>query len=72
MHAKPYLLDEDIEMALVNNAIVLRGFVLSARDLQEALRVARKIASEARVVTSWQSKKADANNNSCTTASTIC
>jgi hypothetical protein len=50
MHVDRYLLDEHIEVAVTNNAIVLRGFVLSAWDLREAIRVARKVAGDTRVV----------------------
>ena len=50
MHVDPYLLDEHIEVAVTNNAIVLRGFVLSAWDLREAVRVARKVAGDTRVL----------------------
>jgi osmotically-inducible protein OsmY len=50
MHVDPYLLDEHIEVAVVENAIVLRGFVLSAWDLREAVRVARKVAGDTRVL----------------------
>jgi hypothetical protein len=50
MHADPYLLDTHIEVAVENNGIVLRGFVLSAWDLQEAVRIARKVAGDTRVV----------------------
>jgi osmotically-inducible protein OsmY len=50
MHADPYLLDTHIEVAVENNEIVLRGFVLSAWDLREAVRVARKVAGDTRVV----------------------
>ena len=50
MHVDPYLFDKHIEVGVVNNAIVLRGFVLSAWDLREALRVARKVAGDTRVV----------------------
>jgi hypothetical protein len=50
MRVDPYLLDEHIEVAVVKNKIVLRGFVLSAGDLQEAIRVARKAAGGTRVV----------------------
>ena len=50
MHVDPYLLDEHIEVAVVENAIVLRGFVLTAWDLREAVRVARKVAGDTRVL----------------------
>jgi len=50
MHADPYLLDEHIEVTVAKGVIILRGFVLSAWDLREAVRVARKIAGDTRVV----------------------
>ena len=50
MHVDPYLLDEHIEVVVANNAIVLRGFVLNAWELREAVRVARKVAGDTRVL----------------------
>ena len=50
MHVDPYLLDEHIEVTVAKGAIVLRGFVLSAWDLREAVRVARKVAGDTPVV----------------------
>ena len=50
MHGDPYLLDEHIEVVVANNAIVLRGFVLNAWELREAVRVARKVAGDTRVL----------------------
>jgi hypothetical protein len=50
MHVDPYLFDRHIEVGFAKNAIVLRGFVLSAWDLQEAVRVAQKAAGAAQVV----------------------
>ena len=50
MQADPYLFDRHIEVEVVENVIVLRGFVLSAWDLQEAIRVARKVAANTQVV----------------------
>ena len=50
MHVDPYLLDEHIEVVVANNAIVLRGFVLNAWELREAVRVARRVAGDTRVL----------------------
>jgi osmotically-inducible protein OsmY len=50
MHVDPYLLDEHIEVTVAKGVIVLRGFVLSAWDLREAVRVARKVAGDTPVV----------------------
>ena len=50
MHVDPYLLDEHIEVTVAKGVIVLRGFVLSAWDLREAVRVARKVPGATPVV----------------------
>jgi osmotically-inducible protein OsmY len=50
MHEDPYLLDEHIEVTVAKGVIVLRDFVLSAWDLREAVRVARKVAGDTQVV----------------------
>lgn len=50
LHADPYLLDEHIDVTVEKGAIVLRGFVFSAWDLRQAVRVARKAAGQTRVV----------------------
>jgi osmotically-inducible protein OsmY len=50
MHEDPYLFDKHIEVGVANKAIVLRGFVLSAWDLREAIRVARMVAGKTPVI----------------------
>ena len=50
LHADPYLYDEHVTVSVEQGAVVLRGFVLSSLDLQDALRIARKAAGDSRVV----------------------
>jgi osmotically-inducible protein OsmY len=50
LHADPYLYDEYVTVSVEQGTVVLRGFVLSSLDLQDALRIARKAAGDSRVV----------------------
>jgi osmotically-inducible protein OsmY len=50
LHADPYFYDEHVTVSVQQGAVVLSGFVLSSLDLQDAMRIARKAAGEARVV----------------------
>jgi osmotically-inducible protein OsmY len=44
LHADPYFYDEHVTVSVEKGAVVLRGFVFSAWDLRDALRIARKAA----------------------------
>jgi osmotically-inducible protein OsmY len=44
LHADPYLYDRHVEVTVEGNVVVLSGFVFSAWELQDALRIARKAA----------------------------
>ena len=50
LHADPYFYDKHVTVSEEHGAVVLRGFVLSSLDLQDALRIARKAAGDNRVV----------------------
>jgi osmotically-inducible protein OsmY len=50
LHDDPYLYDRHVTVSVEQGAVVLRGFVLSSLDLQDALRVARKAAGDNRLV----------------------
>ena len=44
LHAAPYLYDRHVEVTVEGNVVVLSGFVFSAWELQDVLRIARKAA----------------------------
>jgi osmotically-inducible protein OsmY len=44
LHAERYLYDRHVEVTVEGNVVVLSGFVFSASELQDALRIARKAA----------------------------
>lgn len=50
LHADPYFYDEHVTVSVEQGAVVLRGFVFSSLDLQDAMRIARKAAGDSRVV----------------------
>jgi hypothetical protein len=50
LHADPYFYDEHVNVTVEKGAVVLRGFVLSDWDLQEAIRIAGKAAGDRRVI----------------------
>jgi osmotically-inducible protein OsmY len=50
LHADPYFYDEHVTVSVEEGAVVLRGFVYSDRDLQDAIRIASKVAGDRRVV----------------------
>jgi osmotically-inducible protein OsmY len=50
LHANPYFYDKHVTVSVEQGAVVLRGFVFSASDLQDALRIASKAAGDRRVV----------------------
>ena len=50
LHADPYFYDKHVTVSVEQGAVVLRGFVLSSVDLQDAMRIARKAAGNSPVV----------------------
>jgi osmotically-inducible protein OsmY len=50
LHADPYFYDKHVNVTVEKGAVVLRGFVLSDWDLQEAIRIAGKAAGDRRVI----------------------
>ena len=50
LHAAPYLYDKHVTVSVEQGDVVLRGFVFSAGDLQDAIRIASKAAGNRRVV----------------------
>jgi len=50
LHADPYFYDKHVTVSVEHGAVVLRGFVYSAWDLQDAIRIAGKAAGDRRVV----------------------
>jgi osmotically-inducible protein OsmY len=50
LHIDPYFYDKHVTVSVEKGAIVLRGFVFSAWQLQDALRIARKAAGNTLVV----------------------
>jgi osmotically-inducible protein OsmY len=50
LHADPYFYDEHVSVSVEQGAVVLRGFVFSDWDLQEAIRIAGKAAGDRRVI----------------------
>ena len=50
LHAEPYLYDRHVDVTVEGGAVVLRGVVFSDWDLQDALRVARRVAGNRPVV----------------------
>ncbi len=50
LHVDPYFYDEHVTVSVEKGTVVLRGFVMSSWDLQEALRIARKAAGDRPVV----------------------
>jgi osmotically-inducible protein OsmY len=50
LHADPYFYDKHVTVSVEEGAVVLRGFVYSDRDLQNAIRIASKAAGDRRVV----------------------
>jgi osmotically-inducible protein OsmY len=57
LHADPYFYDEHVTVSAEQGAIVLRGFVFSDSDLQDAIRIASKAAGDRRVVDSLSIKQ---------------
>ena len=50
LHTDPYFYDKHVTVSVEHGAVVLRGFVYSAWDLQDAIRIAGKAAGDRRVV----------------------
>ena len=50
LHVDPYFYDKHVTVSVDEGSVVLRGFVMSSWDLQEALRIARKAAGDRPVV----------------------
>jgi BON domain-containing protein len=50
LHADPYFYDEHVSVSVEQGAVVLRGFVFSGWDLQQAIRIAGKAAGDRRVI----------------------
>jgi osmotically-inducible protein OsmY len=50
LHIDPYFYDKHVTVSVENGSIVLRGFVFSGWELQDALRIARKAAGNTPVV----------------------
>jgi osmotically-inducible protein OsmY len=50
LHGAPYFYDEHVTVSVEQGAVVLRGFVFSDSDLQDAIRIASKAAGDIRVV----------------------
>jgi osmotically-inducible protein OsmY len=50
LHLDPYFYDEHVIVSVESGAVVLHGFVSSAWDLQDAIRIARKAAGGRRVI----------------------
>src|ERR1700719_3292829 len=50
LHADPYFYDKHVTVSVERGAVVLRGFVFSGWELQDAVRIARKAAGNARVI----------------------
>jgi hypothetical protein len=50
LHDDRYFYDEHVSVSVDNGVVVLRGFVASAWDLQDAIRIASKAAGDRRVI----------------------
>jgi osmotically-inducible protein OsmY len=50
LHADPYFYDQHVTVSVDKGAVVLRGFVFSDWDLQEAIRIAGQAAGHRRVI----------------------
>jgi osmotically-inducible protein OsmY len=50
LHSNPYFYDEHVTVSIEGGAVVLHGFVSSAWDLQDAIRIASKAAGHRRVI----------------------
>jgi osmotically-inducible protein OsmY len=50
LHLDPYFYDEHVTVSVEKGSVVLRGFVFSGWELQDAVRIARKAAGNTRVI----------------------
>ena|ERR1700722_9930908 len=50
LHTDPYFYDRHVTVSVEKGSVVLRGFVFSGWELQDAVRIARKAAGNARVI----------------------
>jgi osmotically-inducible protein OsmY len=50
LHAAPYFYDQHVTVSVEKGVLVLRGFVFSDWDLQEAMRIADQAAGHRRVI----------------------
>ena len=50
LHSDPYFYDAHVIVSVEHGAVVLRGFVMSEWDLNNALRIARKAAGDRKVI----------------------
>ena len=50
LHSDPYFYDEHVTVSIENGAVVLHGFVSSAWDVRDAIRIASKAAGDRRVI----------------------
>lgn len=50
LHTDPYFYDQHVTVSVEKGSVVLRGFVFSGWELQDAVRIARKAAGNARVI----------------------
>jgi len=50
LHIDPYFYDKHVTVSVEKGSVVLRGFVFSGWQLQDALRIARKAAGDIPVV----------------------
>jgi osmotically-inducible protein OsmY len=50
LHSDPYFYDEHVTVSIKDGAVVLHGFVSSAWDLRDAIRIASKAAGDRRVI----------------------
>jgi osmotically-inducible protein OsmY len=50
LHIDPYFYDQHVTVSVEKGAVVLRGFVFSDWELQDALRIARKAAGNRPVI----------------------
>jgi osmotically-inducible protein OsmY len=50
LHTDPYFYDRHVTVSVEKGSVVLRGFVFSGWELQDAVRIARKAAGNTHVV----------------------
>lgn len=57
LHSSPSVYDRHITVSIQGDSVVLRGFVFSDWDLEDALRIARKAAGDRPVIDSLSIKE---------------